>query len=133
MQELYLQSRNINLQKIKMAKNTIKSTIALHVELDENRVPETIHWDASDGGVVNKKTSAILLSVWDPNEQNTLRVDLWTKDMMVDDMKKFFHQTIMLMADTLDRSTGETKMAETMRDFGDYFAEKLELVPPKQG
>ncbi|MFN4123697.1 MAG: gliding motility protein GldC [Flavobacteriales bacterium] len=115
-----------------MSKEQIKSTISLHVTLDENRVPETINWDATDGGVQNKPANAILLSVWDPAEQNTLRVDLWTKEMMVDDMKKFFHQTIMLMADTLDRSTGETKMAETMRDFGDYFAEKMELLPPKE-
>jgi gliding motility-associated protein GldC len=115
-----------------MSKEKLQSSIALHIELDENRVPETIQWDATDGGVKNKKANAILLSVWDPEEQNTLRVDLWTKEMMVDDMKKFFHQTIMLMADTLDRSTGETKMAETMRDFGDYFAEKLELLPPQK-
>lgn len=114
-----------------MSKQLTTSTISLHVTLDENRIPEAIYWDATEGGVTNKPANAILLSVWDPEEHNTLRVDLWTKEMMVDDMKRFFHQTIMLMADTFERSTGESKMAETMRDFGDYFAEKMELLPPK--
>jgi hypothetical protein len=31
------------------------------------------------------------------------------------------------MSDTFQRATGDEKMADTMRDFCDYFAEKLEL------
>jgi hypothetical protein len=46
-------------------------------------------------------------------------------------MKQFIHQNIMLMADMLQRATGEDKMAETMRDFGQYYAEKLQLLPPE--
>jgi hypothetical protein len=47
-------------------------------------------------------------------------------------MKMFIHQNILLMADTLQRATGEDKMAEMMRDFGQYYAEKLDLLPPEQ-
>jgi gliding motility-associated protein GldC len=103
------------------------SDIVLKVQLDAHKVPEKIHWDATDNQVVNRPANAMMLSVWDPNEQNTLRVDLWTKDMPVDEMKKFFHQTLVAMADTFQRATDDEKMADTMRDFCDYFAEKMEL------
>ena len=68
-----------------------------------------------------------MLSVWDGNTQETLRIDLWTKDMPVDQMKVFFHQTLVSMANTFNKATQDEKMTATMKDFCDYFAEKLEL------
>lgn len=109
-----------------MSKNNT-SEIKFNVELDENRVPEKLSWTAKDGGIVNEQAKAILLSVWDSKAQEMLRIDLWTKDMPVDEMKVFFHQTLMAMSDTFQRATNDEKMADTMRDFCDYFAEKLEL------
>lgn len=105
----------------------IKSEIKLTVELDENRVPEKLFWTAKDGGVNAEEAKAMLLSIWDSKAQETLRIDLWTKDMPVDEMKVFFHQTLVAMADTFHRATEDEKMTATMRDFCDYFAEKLEL------
>jgi len=107
--------------------NTHKSEIKIQVELDENKVPEILRWTAPDGGISNEIAKAMLLSVWDSRSQETLRIDLWTKDMPVDEMKVFFHQTLVAMADTFERATDEKKMADTMRDFCAYFAEKLEL------
>lgn len=107
--------------------NTVKSTIELNVELDANRIPEKLSWTAKDGGIENEEAKAMMLSVWDSNAQETLRIDLWTKDMPVDEMKKFFHQTLVEMANTFHRATEDEKMTATMRDFCDYFAEKLEL------
>ncbi len=107
--------------------NTIKSTIELVVELDENRVPEKLSWTAQDGGIKNEEAKAMMLSVWDSEAQETLRIDLWTKDMPVDEMKLFFHQTLVEMSNTFHRATEDEKMTATMRDFCDYFAEKLEL------
>lgn len=106
---------------------TITSEIKLTVELDENRVPENIKWTAQDGGVNAEEAKAMLLSIWDSKAQETLRIDLWTKDMPVDEMKVFFHQTLVAMADTFHRATEDEKMTATMKDFCDYFAEKLEL------
>lgn len=103
------------------------SEIKLNVGLDENKIPETIRWTAEDGGITNEKTKAVMLSVWDSNKKESLRIDLWTKDMPVDEMKIFFHQTLSAMADTFQRATNDEKMSDTMRDFCDYFAEKLEL------
>ena len=109
-----------------MSKN-ITSEIKIVVELDENRVPEKLTWSAHDGGVQQEDAKAMMLSVWDSKVQETLRIDLWTKDMPVDEMKLFFHQTLVAMADTFQRATQDEKMADTMKDFCDYFAEKLEL------
>ena len=103
------------------------SEIKFQIELDENKVPEKLFWSAQDGGITEKETKAILLSIWDSKEQETLRIDLWTKEMPVDEMKLFFHQTLVAMSDTYQRATGDEKMADTMKDFCDYFAEKLEL------
>ena len=107
--------------------NKITSEIKFVVELDENRVPEKLTSTAQDGGVELEEAKAMLLSIQDSNAKETLRIDLWTKDMPVDEMKIFFHQTLVAMADTFERATQDEKMASTMRDFTDYFAEKLEL------
>ncbi len=103
------------------------SEIKIKVGLDENRIPEKLSWSAPDGGVNNAASKAVLLSVWDHNAQEALRIDLWTKDMPLDEMKLFFYQTLTAMTDTFERATGDEKMSATMRDFCDYFAEKLEL------
>jgi len=104
------------------------SEIKVTVTVDENKVPEAINWTASDGGIENESTKAMMLSVWDHNEQESLRIDLWTKDMPVDEMKVFYHQTLVSMARTFERATNDEKMTATMLDFCDYFAEKLDIV-----
>jgi len=97
--------------------NTHTSKIELNVELDENRIPEKLTWSAQDGGITNEEAKAMLLSVWDNNAKETLRIDLWTKDMHVDEMKQFFHQTLVAMSDTFNRATQDEKMTATMKDF----------------
>jgi gliding motility-associated protein GldC len=108
-----------------MANST--SVIKFFVELDENKVPEKLSWTAQDGGVQAEDAKAIMLSIWDSKAQESLRIDLWTKDMPVDEMKLFFHQTLVAMSDTFKRATDDEKMSDTMKDFCDYFAEKLDL------
>ena len=109
-----------------MSKKII-SEIKFLVELDENRVPEKLMWSAQDGGIESEEAKALMLSIWDGKAQETLRIDLWTKEMPVDEMKLFFHQTLVAMTDTFRRATNDEKMSDTMKDFCAYFAEKLEL------
>lgn len=107
--------------------NNLRTEIKIDVELDENRVPESIIWSAPDGGIKNEEAKAILLSLWNPKEQEAARIDLWTKEMPVDEMKVFFHQVLVGMTHTFRRATGDDKMGDTMQDFTDYFAEKLDI------
>lgn len=104
------------------------SEIKFLIDLDENRIPEKLQWSAEDGGINQQEAKAIMLSIWDGKAQETLRIDLWTKDMPVDEMKKFFHQTLVAMSDTFQRATNDEKMTDTMKDFCEYFAEKMELI-----
>lgn len=103
------------------------SKIEFNIDMDENRIPEQLRWSAEDGNIVDEKAKALLISVWDSEKKDTLRMDLWTKDMPVGEMKQFFHQTLISMANSFERATNDDKMSATMRDFCDYFAEKLEL------
>ena len=103
------------------------SKIEFTIGLDENKIPETIRWTAEEGAIKNKDSKALMISVWDHETKNTLRMDLWTKDMPVDEMKQFFHQTLVAMANTFKTATNDEKMSATVLDFCDYFAEKLEL------
>ena len=106
-----------------------KSKIIIDVSLDENKVPEKLHWSAKDGGVENQQAKAMLLSVWDAKAKESMRIDLWTKDMPLDEMKIFFHQTLLTMADTFEKATGETNITEDLRDYCQHFAEKMEILP----
>lgn len=103
------------------------SEINFKVTLDENSLPLSINWEARG---MNEKSSckSVLISLWDAKENNTLKIDLWTKDMLVDEMKVFFHQTLLSMADTLKKSTGEEKMAEDLKDYCAHFADKMNLL-----
>lgn len=108
-----------------------QSEINFKITLDENHIPVGIHWKATDGQE-NGKSGSVLISIWDPEEKNTFKIDLWTKEMTVEEMKKFFHQTFLSLADTFERATGEDKMAGDMRDFCEYFAEKMHLVEGRE-
>lgn len=103
------------------------SPISIEITLDENKIPEKIKWSAPDGGVNNENAQAMLLSLWDGEKQETLRMDLWIKEMPLDQMKMFFHQSLVTMSETYLRATQDEKMAATMKDFSEYFAEKLEI------
>lgn len=104
------------------------SDISIQVGLDENRVPEELTWSAPDSGVNDSKTKATMISVWDEKAQETLRIDLWTKDMPLDQMKKYIHQNILALGDTLERAGGEKELAEELREYAISLGEKLNVL-----
>ena len=104
-----------------------ETEITIKVKLDNNNIPEQISWSAPDGGMLDESSKAMLLSFWDSKKKETLKMDLWVKEMPVDQMQLFFHQTLVSLSDTFYRATQDEKMTATMKDFCDYFAEKLEL------
>lgn len=110
--------------------NLKKSLIQIEVTTNENNIPESIKWEAKDGGVNNAAAKAMVLSLWDGNAQTAMRIDLWDKEMTVDEMKKFFHQTLLTMADSFERATGEKNVSEDLRDYCHHFADKMGILPP---
>lgn len=107
-----------------------RSEIRIGVELDDNNIPERIRWKATDAGE-SSEAKAFLLSVWDTNEENTLRIDLWTKEMSVEEMKKFTYQSLVTMADTFERATGEKNMGDALREFSRMFGIEMKVIEPQ--
>lgn len=88
------------------------SEIQFKVHLDENNVPDKIEWNATDKpdpGMSDSKS--ISLALWDHQQKNTLRIDLWTKDMPVHEMKRFYIDCLGGIAQSVLTSTGDEKMA----------------------
>jgi gliding motility-associated protein GldC len=103
--------------------------IKLTINLDDNNVPETIMWESTDSKTKEAlPVKSIMLALWDNSYKNTLRIDLWTKDMPVDDMKRFFYETLQTMGDSFLRATGEKNIVEDLRDYCAHFADKMELT-----
>jgi gliding motility-associated protein GldC len=90
--------------------------ITFKVTVDENNLPINIKWDTSDSGE-KSECKSVMISLWDTKENNTLRIDLWTKDMMVDEMKKFYHQNIITLTDTYLRATGDEATTKKVKHF----------------
>jgi gliding motility-associated protein GldC len=107
------------------------SEVNITVTLDDNHVPEAIAWSATDTDIKERSSKAMVMAFWDEQEKNTMRMDLWTKDMSIDEMKQFVHQTFVTLTDTFERATSEDQMALAMRDFCDFFAEKMNLKAPE--
>ena len=103
------------------------TNINIRVELDENQVPEKMFWNAEDGGIENEETKATLISVWDDVKKEALRIDLWTKDMPVDDMKMFLHQILLSISHTYEKATGEEDVAQWLEETAETFAVKAAI------
>jgi gliding motility-associated protein GldC len=105
-----------------------KSEIKITVELDENKMPEKIEWEATDAGFDGKKASkTLMLSLWDEKENVTLGIDLWTKEMKVEEMHSHYHQILLKMADTFERATNNKDAAGMIRNFSDDLTKSLQL------
>lgn len=94
-----------------------KSSITFNIQLDDKNIPEKILWEATDnphGGT--EETKAIAISVWDEEQKNTMRIDLWNKDMRVDEMKLFCLETIAGVSETIRSSTGDAEMADKIKE-----------------
>jgi gliding motility-associated protein GldC len=92
------------------------TSIIFKVTVDENHLPVNIEWDAPDSG---EKSSAesIMIALWDKKENNTLRIDLWTKEMSVEEMKKFYFQNILTLTDSYLRATGDEVNANQVKKY----------------
>ena len=95
--------------------NMKKSEIRFSIALDDNKVPEAISWTATDAGADIHFAKAINIALWDREQAGTMKIDLWTKDMPVDEMKRFCVDNIGSMAENIVTATNDQKMAEMMR------------------
>jgi len=111
-----------------------EAEIKFRIKLDDAHTPIYIDWDASESDIEGMKPcSAVMISIWDPERKNTLSIDLWTKDMTVEEINVHLFQTIVKMAETYQRATNNKEISEMIKRFGSEFADKAIEQHSKQG
>lgn len=116
-----------------MENNEVIKQSAIHFDigLDKENLPVKIQWNADDADAEGlQDAKAIILSLWDGIQQNALRIDLWTKDMNVEEMNLFMFQTLATLGDTYERATNNTAIAEEIREFAHHFGHKADVFGP---
>ena len=111
----------------------IQSTIKIDILLDPNKIPQQISWMASDSTAdMAQKAKAMCIAFWDGTDKTALRIDLWTKDMMMDEMVDFHYQMMMTMADTFKRATQQDELSQDMKNFAKEFYDKFRAIQLKE-
>ena len=93
--------------------STSTSDISIRIQLDANRVPEIIEWQASDAHQAH------------PSESKSVFLALLDMD------RKIFY-ALTALTDGYYKSTQNTELANEMRRFVHYFGEKTGILAPEQ-
>lgn len=110
-----------------------QSTIKIDVLLDPEKIPQQINWSATDSSAeMAQKAKAMCVAFWDGADKTAMRIDLWTKDMMVDEMADFYYQMFISMADTFKRATQQQEMSDDLKTFAKNFIEKYRAIQLKE-
>ena len=106
-----------------------KSEINVSVDLDDTKNPVSMEWTATDSGVEGTRScKGMMISLWDGEDQCTYRIDLWTKDMMVEEMQHMMYETIRGMAETYQRATGDEKVSGDITEFAEKFGKSAGVL-----
>ncbi len=108
------------------------SEIIVRINLDENKVPDHIEWQASEGGQKHPAESkSVFLSLLDKDTLDTSTLFLWTKECQVAEMDRNVFYALGSMADGYYKATQNTELANEMRRFVQYFGEKTGIIKPE--
>jgi gliding motility-associated protein GldC len=106
-----------------------QSDILIRVELDERHHPANIHWQVQDSDIAGMNAcKSIMLSIFDSAEKGTLRIDLWTREMTVNEMQQFMYETMQSMASTYQKATGDKSPADKIRQMAIEFGKETGLL-----
>jgi gliding motility-associated protein GldC len=111
----------------------IETKIQIKVSLDTEHVPEKITWETNDpknGG--EQEVKAILVSLFDKESKDTLKLDLWTKELQVIEMDRFMYHCLNSLADTYFKATNNQELSNDMKNFALYFGQKTEIIPAEE-
>ena len=116
--------------KTKTENSKLDSTeIKFKIILDDKQIPKSIYWETNGSNNEAKQASkSVMLSIWDPQKKNTVRFDLWTKEMMHHEMSIFVFQSLLMMADTYAKATGNKELAGELQDFAEEFGIKAKII-----
>ncbi|OAV44799.1 gliding motility protein GldC [Lewinella sp. 4G2] len=106
-----------------------RSTITLEVGLDETKTPIELRWKASDNPGPSERCKGMLVSLFNEQNKETMKIDLWTKEMQVVEMDRFMYQTLRGLADTYFKATGNKELANQMQQFTYFFGQATGAIP----
>ncbi|MEO6683274.1 MAG: gliding motility protein GldC [Ginsengibacter sp.] len=103
-----------------------ESNINIKVQLDADKIPQQISWNATGSTAEEpQKSKAMFLAFWDATDKSAMRIDLWTKDMMVDEMADFYYQVMVTMGDTFFRATKNEELTNDLKAFAQKFHKRF--------
>lgn len=115
------------------AKQGRETEINFRIKLDAANLPETITWKATDGPQeAERSCKSIAIALWDKAERNTLRIDLWTKDMPIDEMHTHYLQNLMTLTESYCKATGNPTAQADMLKFCRDMADKIREFEAKR-
>lgn len=104
-----------------------KTNINLQIHLDEKNIPEKIFWHSQDGNISNAECKAFILSIWNNNKEETSTLELWIKNMPIQDMNKFFYHTFLAIGNAYQRATSNQIISQEIKNFGYEFLKKVHI------
>jgi len=102
--------------------------IALRVNLGSDFVPESIEWRADSNQEHWGPAKAFLLSIFEANSQDTLKLDLWTKDFQMNEMDRFMYYTLKSLCESYLKATNNVDLANDFQSFIEHFGVQTELL-----
>ena len=111
----------------------IRSEIRLRVDRSDEAI-EAIRWEADEAPVDGEQEArAMVLALWDPAARNAMRIDLWTREMTVQEMNEFLFQTLMSLADSYQGATRNAALASELKIFAREFIERAVKAEAEKG
>ncbi len=106
------------------------SQIKINVTLNDQNHPTGIEWQSDDNpsGKQLQSAKAMMLALFDKEYKDTFKIDLWTDELQVIEMDRFVYQALKSMGDTYHRATNNTKLANDIQRFAQYFGEETEIL-----
>ena len=104
------------------------NTIEVKVDLDDQNIPEQIQWKASAMQEEWTEAKAFVLALFDEKNKDTLRIDLWTKQMQMIEMDRFIYHILNSLSDTYVKSTNNTKLAGQIQEFARFFGQETQIL-----
>jgi gliding motility-associated protein GldC len=107
-----------------------KANIDLSITLDDENIPEKIAWKSTDAAMsdAEKEAKAFMLSIFEKDSLETLRIDLWTKELEIGEMNRFMYYTIRGLSETYLRASNNANLANDLARFAQYFGEETSIL-----
>jgi gliding motility-associated protein GldC len=79
-----------------------------------------------------QKAKAMMVAFWDGQEKAAMRIDLWTKEMMVDEMADFYYQNFYGTSRCFERATHNEELVDDLKKFAKTFYNKFKDMQQKE-